>query len=703
MIQEIYPEYEGTSSQNSVKFKVKLENTGSNIDKYIPEVVTNLEEDWSITFWQDSGKTQSWSTAGVSIEDGELDDLWVFVEVADDADEGNETFEISIGNEEDSPTAFAEVTLTVWIQRPELSVKTSAIQLEIEGEVGNATTVKEEDTVVILVDVENSGTADADDVRVEVYYYPKKAPTTQTEIDNLVIAGFAFDEAENTYIYTLYDKETNIKSSVSKSIASDDWIIQGGEWYVEVRADYDEDDSNGKILEPNENNNDARYTDLLRVKPDLGIDSMRLGESKYAGENAQTPNIGDTVSFIVTVSNTGAADVRDARLYIKADTDAESGTILTERSNKDYMKFDIDAGETTDVRFRWEASEEVWSGFVAEVNPVCDDYGIQDFECESEGDGFSSDTDRMFDELNRYTNNEYPTTGVFEQSNSEVRFEILPDFKIKKVVMDPRDPEVDEITEVTVTVENIGNADWQVGMKPLTVVFEDGVGPEITTSVGESINKDDSVEVKFSWTVPDEDKDTLFLTFTIDAGSGTFEIKQCDTCDDTNSGDGKDNDEYTQELPVVLAAVLGEIEFITTLTEKDLVRGVPLIIPVVGLIALVALSVPLLIYRRRSGKKKKSRRDDDDEEAEEGDEEQAPAPPAKIAVAIVSTLDGKTANVKVPSNMPVNKLLQNCVGKFPLPHANFAVMLNGVAVDINLSLEDAGLTDGCQVDLVPLE
>ena len=96
-------------------------------------------------------------------------------------------------------------------------------------------------------------------------------------------------------------------------------------------------------------------------------------------------------------------------------------------------------------------------------------------------------------------------------------------------------------------------------------------------------------------------------------------------------------------------------------------------------------------------------RDDDDEESEEGDEEQAPAPPAKIAVAIVSTLDGKTANVKVPSNMPVNKLLQNCVGKFPLPHANFAVMLNGVAVDINLSLEDAGLTDGCQVDLVPLE
>ena len=193
------------------------------------------------------------------------------------------------------------------------------------------------------------------------------------------------------------------------------------------------------------------------------------------------------------------------------------------------------------------------------------------------------------------------------------------------------------------------------------------------------------------------------MTFTVDTGSGNFEIKQCDNCDDTNSGDGKDNDEHTVEIPVVLSAVLGEIEFITTLTERDLIRGVPLIIPVVGLIALVALSIPLLMYRRRSGRKKSRRDDDDEDESEEGDEDQAPAPPSKIAVAIKSTIDGKTANVKVPSNMPVNKLLQNCVGKFPLPHANFAVMLNGVAVDINLSLEDAGLTDGCQVDLVPLE
>jgi len=576
-------------------------------------------------------------------------------------------------------------------------ITASDIQLEIEGAVGNATTVKEEDTVVVIVEIENVGTADADDVRVEVFYYPKRSPTTQMEIDDLVIAGFVLDEGKNTYIYTLYDKEANIKSQNKKSIASDDWIIKGGEWYIEVRVDYDEDDSNGKILEPNENNNDARYTELLRVKPDLGIDAMRI-DGKYAGSSAQTPNIDDTVTFTVTVTNSGAADVRDARLYITADSSSDN-EILMERSNKEYVKFDVDAGETTDVRFRWKATEDEWNSFRAEINPVCDDYDIQIFECESEGDGFALETDRMFDELNRYANNEYPTTGVFEQNSVEVQFEILPDFKIKKVTMDPRNPEVGESVEITVIIENIGNADWQIGMKPLTVVFEDGAGTELTTSVGESINKDDSVEIKFTWTVPDEDKDTLFLTFTIDAGSGNFEIQQCDTCDEDNAGDGKDNDVLdTEEVPVVLPAILGEIEFITTLTERDLIRGVPLIIPVVGLIALVALSVPLLMYRRRS---KKARRDDD--ESEEDDEDQAPAPPAKIGVAIVSTIDGKTANVKVPSNMPVDKLLQNCVGKFPLPHANFAVMLNGVAVDINLSLEDAGLIDGCQVDLVPLE
>jgi len=700
-IEEIYPEYEGSATKNSVKFKIKLDNSGSNPDVFIPEVVSTLDDDWVVTFWQDSAKSQPWSTTtGVSIEDKELDDLWVFVEVDDEADEGNYSIQISIRDEEDDPNAREDVDLTVLVQRPEILVSPSKISLEIDGVVGNASQVKDGDTVVVLVDVQNIGNADADDVKVEIYYYPKKTPETTQEIDALVLQGFVFDEGENTYVYMLYSKDQNIKSNNEKTIASDDWLIQGGEWYVEVRADYDEDNDNGAILEPNENNNDGRYSELLRVKPDLAIDAMKV-DSKYGGENAQTPNVDDIVTFTVTVTNSGAADVSGARLYITADSSADN-EILRDRTNSEYVEFDVDAGETTDVRFRWKATLEDWTTFRAEINPVCNDYDISASECDNEGDGFASETGHMFDELGRYADNEFPRSGVFTQNDVEVRFEVLPDFIIKKVVMDPRSPEVGEPVEVTVTIENQGNADWSLSNGNLELIFEDGVGDAIKTAVGEPISRGDTVEIKFAWTVPDEDKDSITLVYTLNPGSGNFEIDQC--VSGSKCG-GSDNDEYEETFTLVLPAVLGEIEAINYLTERDLVKGVPLIIPVLILVGLAALSVPLVLYRRRGGPEPQAGPDDDgSEESEDAEEEQAAvAPPSKFGVAIVSQLDGKTANVKVPSNMPVNKLLQNCVDKFPLPHANFAVMLNGVPVDLNATLADAGLTDGCQVDLVSLE
>ena len=154
------------------------------------------------------------------------------------------------------------------------------------------------------------------------------------------------------------------------------------------------------------------------------------------------------------------------------------------------------------------------------------------------------------------------------------------------------------------------------------VSFEDGVGQPKEEPVGDTINKDDTAEVEFTWTVPNEDKDFLTLTFTIEAkNSDQTEMMQCDTCDEPVS-DGKDNDEYNEEFTLVLSAVLGEIEFINTLTERELVRGVPLWMPVVGLGALLALAVPVAVLRRRGGGKKKSKKRDDDEEAAEEGEEQ---------------------------------------------------------------------------------
>ena len=77
----------------------------------------------------------------------------------------------------------------------------------------------------------------------------------------------------------------------------------------------------------------------------------------------------------------------------------------------------------------------------------------------------------MFDELGRYADNEYPRSGVFEQNEVEVEFEVLPDFQIKKTSMDPRNPEVGEDVTITVTVENRGNADFSPTDGTLLITF----------------------------------------------------------------------------------------------------------------------------------------------------------------------------------------------------------------------------------------
>ena len=556
---------------------------------------------------------------------------------------------------------------------------------------GNASAVKDGDTVTVLVDVTNEGNADADDVQVEIFYYPKKAPEDQNDIDDLINKGFELDDDKNTYIYSLFKKRTNLKAGATKSLASDDWLIEAGEWYVEVRVDYDEDDSdNGEILENNENNNDARYGELLRIKPDLTISDLRV-DARFVGLTARTPNIDDQVTFTATVTNKGAADVDNARLYITADSSDESGVILKDRGIKDHVEFSIDAGATETIRFRWKAVSGEWTTFRADVNPSCDDFAINIFDCEQQGDGDGGDTDHMYDELNRYSDNTFPAGGdAFQQEGVEVKFDILPDFSIKEVKMDPRVPEVGDDVEITVVIENTGNADWKIGSQLLSLVFDDGVGNTITTQVSSDINEGDEIEVKFTWKFPDEDKDSLLLTYELDVGSGSWEIDQTD-----NS-----NDEYEESVTVIQPAVVGEIAALDVFS-RELVRGTGFkVYHFVALmfVAVLAIAVPVVISRRMRKAAPA---------AEEGEaaapEAVAEAPPAKIGLAIQSAVDGKTANVKVPSDMPIERLIQNCVEKFPLPHANFAAHVNGEAVDSGLSLVDAGLVDGSEIQLVSLE
>ena len=692
---EMSPEYKASASstKNMVKFKVKLENSGTHPDSFIPEVESTLDDDWEVSFYQDSSKTQPWSTSqGVEIEANELDDLWIFVDVDGGADEGNYTITISVRNMEDDPSARQEFELSVEVQRSDITLTASDIQLEADGVVGNASAIKDGDTVTVLVEVTNSGIADADDVQVEIFYYPKKAPEDQDDIDNLINKGFDLDEGKNTYIYSLYKKSTNLKAGATKSLASDDWIIEGGEWYVEVRVDYDEDDTdNGEILETNENNNDARYPELLRIMPDLAISDLRV-DARFAGLTSKTPNVDDQVTFTATVVNKGAADVDNARLYITADSSDESGVILQDRGTKDYVEFSIDAGATETIRFRWKAVSGEWTTFRAEVNPSCSDVSINIFDCEQQGDGAGTETDHLYDELKRYSDNIYPVGGdAFQQEGAEVKFEILPDFYIKEVNMDPLVPEVGDDVEITVVIENKGNADWKIGSQLLSVVFKDGVGGTITTQVSSDINEGDEIEVKFTWKFPDEDKDTLLLTYELDVGSGSWEIDQTDSS----------NDEFERNVDVIQPAIVGEIAALD-IFSRELVRGTGLKVyhfVVLMFVAVLAIAVPVVISRRM---RHHAPATEDDEAAPEAVVDEV-VPPAKIGLAIQSAVDGKTANVKVPSNMPVERLIQNCVEKFPLPHANFAAHVNGEAVDSSLSLADAGLVDGSEIQLVSLE
>ena len=447
---------------------------------------------------------------------------------------------------------FAALVLVVFgignssAELPDLEVSPSDIELEIDGVIGNASQLKDGDTVVIITDIKNIGDADADGTSVEIFYYPENPPESDSEKEDLVADGFVFDEQKNNYIFSLYNKAINITSNETKTIFSNDWYVKQGVWKVAVRLDYDKDLAEGNIEESLETNNYATYPELLILTPNLVIDAMRV-DSKYGGSSAQTPNIDDIVTFTVTVSNRGGADVRGAHLYITADSSADN-EIIKDRTNRDYVDFDIDAGETIDVRLRWKATEEEWTAFRAEINPVCEDYNIQSFECESEGDGFAAETDHMFHESGGYSDNVWPRTGVFEQDGAEVRFEILPDFIIKKIDFYPTDFQVGQSVEITVTIENIGNADWYISSKPLMVEFEDGTGYFMSSYVGESINKDDTTELVIGWEVPRQGN--LVLTFTIDAGSGNFEVQQCNDCGPANSGDGTDNDEYSETITV---------------------------------------------------------------------------------------------------------------------------------------------------------
>ena len=682
--EEITPEYGGTESVNRVKFKVKLENTGTHMDKYLPEVESTLEnEEWDVEFYEDSGHNLKWPSAGMNIDKKETDDLWVFVLVDDEAEEGLYPITISVRDEEDEPEARKEVTLVVNVTRPDLIVKNSNILLEINGAEAQPDTLKDGDSLKVLVDIDNAGLADADDALVEVYLYPKIAPTNDDfdTITELESAGFEFDESKNNYLYYLESTTSNFRTGQTKQIVTNDWIVEGGEWYVEVRIDFDEDDDKGKIIEVLETNNDARFPILLQIRPDLEITGMRV-DNKYV---TKAPNVEDVVTFTVTVRNSGAADVDGARLYIWNDN-APPDEMLEERtSRKDYLVFDVAALDEKTVRFKWEAESGEWTGFRAEVNPKCSDIG------ESGNNDCDDITGRFIDELDRYNNNEYPAGGgEFKQevggANVTVEFLIWPDFIIKEIDLDPSKPEKDgDDVTIKVTIENIGAADWETRDGKLTLLVDDGEDFEIEMSINDPIKAGDEEEFELTkkWATPDQDNVEL-----------TFEIEyDGDEIDDTNN-------EYEGEDRLVElkdpSGIAGSADIMD-----------PLFIGPIILVVIMALMLPIAF---KAGKKKGGPEgepgvlpdlpDAKVGAAAGGAVAAAGAAPTKMSVMIQSP-DGKVAKPKMPPSMPVSKLLEICIQKFELAgKGEFELKAGEETLPVEKTLTDAGVKEGDKILVV---
>ena len=317
--------------------------------------------------------------------------------------------------------------------------------------------------------------------------------------------------------------------------------------------------------------------EILPVYPDLAITHMRV-DNKYI---TKAPNVDDVVTFTVTVKNIGDGEVDGARLYIWNDN-GPPDQMLRERSNKDYLVFDVAAFDEKTVRFKWEAQVGEWTGFRAEVNPKCNDIG------ESNDPDCDEVVSRFIDELDRYNNNEFPAGGAkFKQEvageDVTVEFLIWPDFIIKEVQMVPIQPERDgDSVTNKVTIENIGSADWTTGMGVLMLLIDDGAGwsEEISITKAIDASDDELFEVKRKWNTPDRSQ--VDLRFELDFDGG----KDYDELDDSNN-------EY-------IDPETEEAGFQISLKDPDDDSSTVLVVVIIGLGIGVAAIGGLLMYSHRS-------------------------------------------------------------------------------------------------------
>lgn len=498
-----------SSSKNDVKFQLRLENTGTHADTFIPEVTIN-KRDWEVDFYKTSSKSGEWHRNGEEIEEGDVSDLWVFINVNDEAEAKEEFVEITIRNEDRDPTATQVRRLYIDIHRSDLSIESNDITLEVDGDEVGAAEVKDGDAIAVYLEVNNLNTdeeSDAEDVYVEIFYYDK---------------NLGKEDEANLYYLHQGDIGAVDAGSSKRFKANSEWAITEGEWKLEARVDYDEDDEIGEIKETNENNNHAVFGDLFQIIPDLNITAVRP-DLLFQG---RIPNTDDTVTFTSTIYNSGSADAVGARLYGFSDNqDYEN---LKHQGTGKYVSFNVDAKSTATVRFKWKASLGEYTSFWFEVNPICSDVKSFDASCIGDDDA----KDHMIDEVERYSNNLFPKDQqldweVGQKSGQPVEWTILPDFMITKIKFDD-EPFINNNVKITVTMKNNGTADWAPGGSAGTLkihIFDDYVH-EDELVITKAIDAGDTEEFEFDLTYRVPDANVVTLSVQIDPGKGNRKIEQ---------------------------------------------------------------------------------------------------------------------------------------------------------------------------------
>ncbi|AKB27443.1 cell surface protein [Methanosarcina siciliae T4/M] len=221
------------------------------------------------------------------------------VEIKAVVDEDNLVAESNEGNNEKTATVLVAEDFY-----PDLIIED--IVPESEGEVGK--------TLNLTMKVKNQGTAPSEGVQAE-YYINGTAPAQ----DEIQVPALSVGEEKEVIFSLVPDRE--------------------GQMEVKGRID-----SGTDVYELDEKNNEfTKIVDVKIIRPDLIIESLSL--------NPASPEVGDNITFTVSVKNNGLRDSESSELkyYI-------NGTNLTQEGKISIPEIVI--GETTTGIFHWVPEAE---------------------------------------------------------------------------------------------------------------------------------------------------------------------------------------------------------------------------------------------------------------------------------------------------------------------------------------------------------